>query len=574
MSGCDWRYPVRLLAGLALVLIAASALADERILDYDVDIKIHPDATVTVAEAITVRAEGRDIRRGIYRDFPTRYKDRFGNRVRIRFDVLDVTRDGRPEPWHTERRSNGIRVYVGDANRMLSPGTYRYVIRYRTDRQLGYFDDHDEFYWNVTGTGWAFPIDRVTATVELPAEVAADELELDAWTGHQGEVGEAASGQVVDARTVRFVTTSTLASAQGLTLFVGWPKGLVYEPGTAQKVQWFFRDNAGALVLLVGLLATLGWYLWAWNRAGRDPDKGVIIPRFEPPPGLSPAACAYVLDMSLGQEAFTAAVVSLGVKGHLSIEEVDGDYTLRRRHARHTTPPSPGEQAVFEALLPPGTDHVKLEQENHAAFRTARSGLQAALAAEYKNRLFRLNGHYALPAIVISIIAFLVSLVFAAGPFAWIIYGALVVPLHGLFLFLMRAPTEAGRRVMDEIEGFRMYLGTAERDRLQAMRSPGLTPEVFERFLPYAFALEVENDWCERFEREFPEPPGDTGGFNPAWYSGDFGRNSTMNRLSSGLGSDLGGAIASSSRPPGSSSGGGGGGFSGGGGGGGGGGGW
>lgn len=571
MSGSNVR---GLLLWLALTMAAMTAPADERILDYDVDVQIHADARVTVTEAITVRAEGRDIRRGIYRDFPTRYRDRTGHHVRVSFEVLDVSRDGQPESWHQARRRNGVRVYVGREDQQLAPGTYRYTIRYRTHRQIGYFEDADELYWNVTGSGWAFPIDHARATVTLPDDVPASALELAAYTGPQGARGEAAGTRVVDSRTVQFQTTAALAPNEGLTIAVAWPKGLVHEPDMAEKARWFLADNSGTLALLLGLLATLAWYLWAWNRAGRDPEKGVIIPRFKPPAGLSPAACAYVRDMSLGQEAFTAAVVSLGVKGHLAIEEVDGDYTLRRRNARRTTPPSPGEQAVFDALLPVGTGHVALEQENHAAFRAARAGLKAALAAEYRNRLFRLNGHYALPAIAISVLALLLSLALATSVFAWIIYGAVMVPLHGVFLFLMRAPTEAGRRVMDEIEGFRMYLGTAEQDRLQAMRSPALTPEVFEQFLPYAFALDVENDWCRRFEREFPQPPGDPGGFQPAWYSGNFGRHSTMSRLSSGLSHDLGGAIAASSTPPGSSSGSGGGGFSGGGGGGGGGGGW
>ncbi|MEJ2385486.1 MAG: DUF2207 domain-containing protein, partial [Xanthomonadales bacterium] len=135
-------------------------------------------------------------------------------------------------------------------------------------------------------------------------------------------------------------------------------------------------------------------------------------------------------------------------------------------------------------------------------------------------------------------------------------------------------PTPAGRGVMDEIEGFRMYLGTAERDRLDRMRSPELTPEVFEAFLPYAYALEVENDWCNPFAREMPREARDARGYHPAWYSGHLHGLGAVHHLGSGFSSSFSGAIASASTPPGSSSGAGGGGFSGGGGGGGGGGGW
>ena len=108
------------------------------------------------------------------------------------------------------------------------------------------------------------------------------------------------------------------------------------------------------------------------------------------------------------------------------------------------------------------------------------------------------------------------------SPPIWIAYAVLTLGLHALFLFLMRAPTPAGRRVMDEIEGFRNYLGTAEQDRLERMRSPGLTPEVFEAFLPYAYALGVENSWCKRLAMELPSDPHQQGGYHPGWYHGQF----------------------------------------------------
>ena len=127
---------------------------------------------------------------------------------------------------------------------------------------------------------------------------------------------------------------------------------------------------------------------------------------------------------------------------------------------------------------------------------------------------------------------------------------------------------------MDEIEGFRMYLDTAEKDRLDRMRSPRLTPEVFETFLSYAFALGVENNWCYRFAKELPDELAAGGEYRPAWYVGKRSGLAAISHLGSGFGSHFSAAISSASSPPGSSSGSGGGGSSGGGGGGGGGGGW
>ncbi|MEE4173012.1 MAG: DUF2207 domain-containing protein [Xanthomonadales bacterium] len=568
---------MRLLPSLLLLCLVAPLHADERILAYDAEIDVATDGTVTVRETIRVRAEGNAIRRGIYRDFPTRYQTPRGNRVRVDFEVLDVRRDGAPEPWHTEGRSNGVRVYAGSRDVILPPGEYTYEIRYRTNRQLGFFDDFDELYWNVTGNGWAFPIDQASARVKLPRDLPEAELELNSYTGAFGERGQPARAFVEAGRGILFEAPGALAPREGLTISVTFPKGVVMEPTDAQRLGWFFRDNGGALVLLLSALLVLGWYLWAWNRTGRDPARGVIIPRYAPPEGLSPAACRYVRDMRMSQACFTAAVVSLGVKGHLVIEEDDGDFTLHGVERTDATPqaPSPGERAVMDALMPGGGGSIELDQDNHRDFRTALSGLGKALAGEYKGRLFNLNTLYAVPAFVITAVGTGLAIILKQqNPAIWFAWALGAIGLHLLFILLLRAPTVIGQRIRDEIDGFALYLETAEQDRLDRMQSPELTPELFETFLPYAFALGVENAWVERFEREFPRDEAEGGGYHPAWYHGNLARTSSLHHIGNQLGSDLSGAISSASTPPGSSSGSGGGGFSGGGGGGGGGGGW
>jgi uncharacterized membrane protein YgcG len=563
-----------LLGPLFLLITALPAAADERILDYRSQLTLHASGEMTVTETIRVRAEGRNIRRGIYRDFPTRYRDRYGNRVNVNFQPLSVHRNGGAEPWHTEQRSNGVRVYMGGSGRMLEPGVHEYRLIFNTNRQLGFFEQGDELYFNAIGHGWAFPIDRAEAILQLPFDIARDRLELAAYTGRQGSRESDAAIDVLDSRSIRYRVTRPLAPREGLTIVAAWPKGLVAEPGAVQRIRWFLGDNGAALVLLLGLLAPLAWYSWAWNRAGRDPDKGVIIPLFEPPEGLSPAATRYVLDMSFDRHSFTAAIISLAVKGHLQIEEHDDEYTLIREAGDPLVRLSPGEEAVLEHLLPHTGDRIRMEQENHRDFQAARKALKQALKKEYLGRLFLLNGAYIAPPVLMSVAAALVALLFDGGPPVWIAFGVLSLGLHALFLFLMRAPTPAGRRVMDRIEGFKMYLGTAERDRLDLMRSPELTPDVFESFLPYAYALGVENRWCNRFAREMPKEVRDEGGYHPGWYRGQFRGMHALHHLGDDFSSSFSSAIASASSPPGSSSGSGGGGFSGGGGGGGGGGGW
>lgn len=571
MCACRPRWLAALLAGLWL----ATSVADERILSFSSEIRVQRDASLLVTERIAVQVEGRQIRRGIYRDFPTDYRDRLGNRVRVDFRLLQVLRNDQPEPHRVESRANGVRIWLGDATHMLTPGAHHYTLRYYTNRQLGHFPTHDEVYWNVTGNGWAFVIDRATARVRLPDAVPWQELRLDLYTGPGGAQGQAASSRVVDGAVVEFETTAPLPPGHGLTVAVGWPRGLVTRPSRQQRVAWFFTDNGAAIAMLLGFAAALAWYLWSWLRVGRDPRAGTIMPRFEPPVGLSPAACRYVLDMGFGRDAFVAALVSLGVKGHLRIDEQDDVITLYRTRSQTAGRPTAGEAAVLEQLLPEEDAFISLEQEHHREFQAARNALSQALAREYKGRMFNLNSIHAVPAMAASLLGGIAAVPLGASALLWVLYPGLSVLLHVIFLFLLRAPTPAGRQLMDEIEGLRMYLGTAERDRLERMRSPRLTPEVFETFLPYAFALGVQNSWCERLARELPElQSSSSGGWQPSWYSGHRSGAQAMKHLGSGFAGSMSSAIAAASAPPGSTSGGGGGGSSGGGGGGGGGGGW
>lgn len=180
-----WRRTGRL-AWLIAVLAMAPAVASERIVEFRSEMTVHADASMSVAETIVVIAAGQLIRRGIYRDFPTDYHDRLGNRYRVAFEVQGVTRNGEPEPFHAERHGNGVRLYIGRPNVLVEHGRQVYVIRYRTDRQLGHFDTHDELYWNVTGNGWDLPIEQASAVVHLPGPVPLEELRVDAYTGLQG----------------------------------------------------------------------------------------------------------------------------------------------------------------------------------------------------------------------------------------------------------------------------------------------------------------------------------------------------------------------------------------------------
>jgi hypothetical protein len=245
---------------LLVALLGMPAVADERILDFHSDIQVLPDASLLVHEVIRVSSEGERIRHGIFRDFPTRYTGRLGEHYSVDFQVVDVRRDGVEEPYSQEQLTNGIRIKMGSASTVLSPGEYTYELKYTATRELGFFPDHDELYWNVTGNGWVFPIDIATAAVTLPGPVQSGDVKLAGYTGPQGSRAQNLKFYRVDQSTVRFETTAALGSNQGLTIVVGFPKGVVAEPSRADLIHWFIAENAISAAGLVGLVLVLLYY--------------------------------------------------------------------------------------------------------------------------------------------------------------------------------------------------------------------------------------------------------------------------------------------------------------------------
>ncbi len=568
--------PIRLCLGLLFLggaFAASVASGEERILSYHSDIAVQADGSMRVTESIRVRAEGRNIRRGIYRDFPTDYEDRLGNRVRMTFELLGVSRDGAPEPHHSERRANGVRVYAGSSNVFLEPGNYEYEIRYQTSRMLGFFDEHDELYWNVTGNGWPFAIEQASASITLPGSIDDTQIHIEGYTGSFGSAGQEYRAEVDFYGRAQIGTTRRLAPREGLTVVVSWPKGHVRPPTFAEDAAFLLRQNLGLLIALASGLVALVYLFLAWRKAGVDPPPGVIFPHYEPPPGFSPASVRYISEMGYDRRTLTAAVLNLAVKGFVTIDNDDDDYTLIRTDKPADDTLAPGEAILLEGLFKSG-GRVALENENHSLIGGARSAHKAALKRDYYRRYFATNGALLLPAV--GLLAGAALAVVLLGRFSLAIAIVLVASAValGLFAWLLKAPTLLGRRLLDKIEGFRMYLEVAEKDDLDLRNPPEQTPELFEAYLPYALALDVEQPWAEQFEGVFRRIRGEQGGdYRPAWYAGRWDSTNPV-KMASAVGASLGSAISSAATPPGSSSGSGGGGFSGGGGGGGGGGGW
>jgi uncharacterized membrane protein YgcG len=587
-----WQSMIVRLGLLGLIFFAGPVSALEKIIHFDSDITLAADGTITVVETIDVWAESKAIKRGIYRDFPTRYRNDLAIERRTGFEVVSVLLDGEPTAMMQQEMVNGFRVYMGDKNHYLSHGQHRFQLTYRTDHQLQFFNDYDEFYWNVTGNGWAFPINKVTARVHLPEAAGKAIKDTQAWTGYQGQQGEAFEIRPPDdeGNVVQFNTTENLAEHQGLTLGLSFEKGVFSEPGL--PIGRFIRHNVLWLTTLFSLLGLLFFMGLAWFRHGRDPKKGIIIARFKPPKGISPAAINYLDNKKITNTTLTAAILSLAVKGALRIQQKSQHYRLFKKQPQQGL--SKGEKQVYKNLFADKKDELIINKNPNDKLAKGKKSLAHKLTSEYKDACFKNNRRYIIWGWLMSFVCcllfyglfygfglswsemlagfvvfgftFVISVVLLM---AWPVIVGLVlvlvligsitelmdwfatvqvgvyftlamIGLNIVFTWLMQAPTLYGRQIQDQIAGLKLYISMAEEQRMNLMNPPEKNLAHYEALLPYAVALGLQNRWAEKFSAVFSTTEQtETTDIPLSWYQGDVLSGQNLTEHLSGFTGDL-----------------------------------
>ena len=321
---------MRFLAALFLLLaLAVPSLAREEIRSMVSDVTLATDGSVQVVETLVVNAEGDQIRRGIFRDIPVTMLGDSGNKIRIALDVESVTRNGQAEQFDVEREGDFRRIRIGNPDALLRPGEQRYVITYRLERMARPSADGDEIYWNATGNYWNFPILNAEARVHLPAGAVIANMAV--YTGPLGSTARDAAIKRVSDNEAVFRSQTVLQPGEGMSVAVSFQKGIVSYPEGMDALAQSASDLREVILPILAVLLVLGYNLIAWNKVGRDPPKGTIIPLFHPPEGFSPALTHYVHRWGFansGWTALTAAIFSLGVKGLVTIYNPDKTLTV------------------------------------------------------------------------------------------------------------------------------------------------------------------------------------------------------------------------------------------------------
>lgn len=567
--------PLRTLIALALAAwllpsLAPPVEAQQRsleVLSFHSNISVQPNGDLLVDEIIQFRFEGSW--NGVYRTIPVEYEGDYGANYTLRLDMREIRDDsGQELRWESERRGSNrlFRIYVPDAE-----DTDRtIVVRYRVANGLRFFEEHDELYWNVTGDESEVPIRSASAYVELPEGVTG--LRSTAYAGPYGSRG----GDVRIAEgteAVEFATAEPLRFREGLTVVVGWDPGVVERPTATDRFLGFLLSN---ILLLVPFGAGIGMYA-AWRRHGKDPEVRPVMTEYEPPEGLSPAEAGTLYDLSPDMRDITATIVDLAVRGFLTIEEVDskGLFGLGGKEYYRFEIAAPRERwaelkyherELMDAFFSDRDQVSTRELENwfYRRLPDIKDDLRRALVDEghYLRDPQKVRIGFAVLGLALAVVvavggSVLMSALLGQLPVMAIVAGILTGLVVAVFGWFMPARTEHGTRVFERLKGFEEFIERVESDRYERVVK---TPEMFERFLPFAMAFGVEANWAQAFDDIYQTPPD--------WYRGSgMPGHFRPHVLTHGLGrmsSTAGAAMVSAPRAKASSSGFGGSGFGGG----------
>ncbi len=572
----SWRALV-LIATLALPLSGASAQDRSiRIRDFGVRLVVNADGTVDVTEHLIVGFTGEW--NGIIRDLSLRHETGQRRKQKLEIDIISITdAAGQPLRVEEERKDNGwtraLSIWMPgatDADREV-------VIRYRVANAIRFFyatskkDAWDELYWDVTGSSWTMPIDKVHARVVLPAGVSPSDPA--AYTGAEDSKARDAiikqSGNEVD-----FTGERGLRQYEGMTVSVSWPPGRIASRPSKT------REQLASMVFWSPLLLPFIVFPLAfrtWQKRGRDPKEGSYVVRYEPVEGTSPAEMGTLVDHTAEMQDITSTLVDLAVRGFIRIEEVtesklfglskSTDYIIHIiRNRSEWTSLKPHEQRYLEGLssAAPGDGYqVKISELANKFYKSLpkiRDAIYDSLVASgyYRERPDQVKAKWAVLAVMCAFVG--VGLAILAIKQAWVTISPVALIAASLastiilliFSRIMPARTTPGARAREATLGFKEFLERVETERYRKMIT---SPEMFERYLPFAMAFGVEEKWARAFENIYRDPPswysGGTGHFSPGGFA------SSMGSMSSAASSSMSSSPSSSGSGGGGSSGGG-----------------
>ena len=491
-----------------------------RISDFSADIDVHKNGSADINERLTLAFIGSF--HGIHRYIPVDYVGPEGSNYSLFLRVQKVIdEEGNPLKY-SSKNQGGYRVLT-----IYIPGaadtSKRIHIIYSVRNAVKFFDDHDEFYWNITGNGWPVAIDAASAYVRFP-EDANGKLRAQAFQGVYHSNDKAITD--IQGPNVVAETSDPLTARGGLTVDIFIPKGVLQSPSEFTRALWFLFSNP---IIFLPIVAFIVMFVLWWTK-GRDPSAGLsVAPMYQPPKDMSPAEVGTLVDDSTDPRDITSTLVDLAVRGYIKIREQEiaqmivfhkKDYIfVQLKGPDQWNDLAPFERVMMENLFPAGqteTHIADLRNRFYVAIQPIKTDVMSALKEKGMYTLDPESAHaYWILGAVITAAPFVLAGYFLHVDFTqsglWM-FGAIALAVVIIILFarIMTARSMKGARTRVEILGFQEFMNRVDADRLKRM-----PPDTFEKFLPYAMALGVEHHWAKAFQGIVQSPP--------TWYEGAYG---------------------------------------------------
>ena len=528
--------------------------------NFLVNFTINNDATVDVQEVI--KADFLTEKHGIYRYIPTKYRDSLGLNYDLYINLISLT-DENGQSWNIaeSRKRNPFYLKIGDADVTIS-GLQTYIINYKVDQSIRYFDDHDEFYWNVTGFDWDTDILSAKSRVVLPREFKPDEIKLNCYSGAFGSQEQKCNYSFVDNQTIEFVTTDLQRAGQDdFTIVVWMPKGMVYQPAGWDLVWLFVKNNWGfGIFVPIFLLMYL-----IWQKKGKDPkfDKTIIV-QYTENAELSPIVADILLrDGDVGNKSISAEIVYLASHGYLKIQEILKEKSNKVKDYEFIQMKKPDDKLkkfqkiLLQRIFSHGEDgKVVIGEDLVDTFYQDITKIKSEVRI-YINKYYSTSPTWKFVFLIIG--GLLMVPVFYAGYdlgrmdiLIGLILSIIIVVGFGWF---MAKKTSAGQEMAWQAAGLEQFIEVTDKDRAKFYEDKN----IFEKALPYAMVFGLAKKWGKAFEGIYTK--------QPDWYSGasiaTFNAASFADSIDSFAGSSsVGlGSVSGSGMSGGSSGGGGGGGW-------------
>lgn len=516
--------------------------------NFKSEITIQEDGKVNVSETIDVNF-GSLQKRGIFRDIPYIYNTENGSNIYTEIKIQSVSLNGQPVPVKQSKIGNFLRLQIGDAGKIVS-GKLKYQIKYLATGVLRGFEGYDELFWDVTGNGWDVPINKAEALVTLPQPGL---LKVTCFQGIAGSKTPCNQNLTPPSK-VDFTASRQLNASEGLTIVVGYKKGLVpiLQVSPPSNIKYTSREikiyPPNGWAFLVSLMLGVGGTLWWWLKKGREQPLGAIMAEYTAPDNLRPAEVGTLLDERADTLDVSATIIDLAVRGFLTIEESQKKWLFGSTDYILTKKSKDGSELLnYEKNLLnkvfAGGDVIKLSELKNEFYDDLEKVKKELYQDLVDKKYFPVNpekvkDRYTALGIVIFTLSWVSIITGSFEPLGILSAIGLAMVIVGFTILVFSRSfakrTPLGNQTFKKVLGFKLFMEKVEIYRQRYMEKENL----FNELLPYAIVFGI----TEKFAQAFKDLGIKTS--QPDWYISNRPFNpilfgSSINNFSSSLTSSI-----------------------------------